>query len=590
MLIQLLAVVLGLSITRAQSIQALLEPEPLRNVQSVPLCKNIPGDAGWPQQQTWSRLNRTVNGGLISTVPMGSVCHDPTYNESKCKELLQNWGLAQLDVPQPAEFMSLYFQNNSCTPFSPRSMKCELGNYASYSINVRSIDDVRAGLTFVQKYNVRLVIKNSGHDFYGHSTGKGSLALWMHNYNEVKLIKNYSSPYYNGPAMKVQTGAEGEAAASFAAEHGYTVVSGACPTVKMAGGYLAGGGHSYLAGIYGFGADNVLEWEIVKADGSRVVATPNQNTELYWALSGGGGGTYGVVLSAIVRIFPSEVTANAAFAFTANQAGGVDQFWDSIGAFHHELKPLIDQGVVAEYGLSNDSLIVTGIMAPGHTSSSLKSLLRPLLQAISRTSKSKLTEKSLRIKYSQARGYYDLYRAQIQSHLEGLVFPATIAGRFIPREVMDQKPQNVGRALREIANRGYSFAAITLNAINSVRNQTAPPIAPNAVQPNFVAAYSSLMINPDWSNSMPWSEAEVLQKELVSEILPLFDAAIPNAGAYKNEANWAEKDIKGTFYGGTYDKLEAVKREVDPSSLFYGITSVGFDQFEWDNKGRLCRK
>ncbi|KAJ6788504.1 hypothetical protein PWT90_01618 [Aphanocladium album] len=590
MLVQFLTAALGFSATRAESIQALLEPEPFRAVQSAPHCKNIPGDAGWPQQQAWFKLNRTLGGNLISTVPLGSVCHDPTYDETKCKELTQNWGLAQLDVPQPAEFMSLYFQNNSCTPFSPRSTKCELGNYASYSINIRSADDVRLGLEFAQKHNIRLVIKNSGHDFYGHSTGKGSLALWMHNYNEVKLIKNYTSNYYNGPAMRVQTGAEGGTAASYAAEHGYTVVSGACPTVKMAGGYLAGGGHSYLAGVYGFGADNVLEWELIKADGSRVVATPNENTALYWALSGGGGGTYGVVLSATVRVFPNEVTANAAFSFTANQAGGIDQFWDSISVFHQELRALIDQGVVAEYGLSNDSLVVTGIMAPGHTSDSLQSLLRPLLRALSGTSKSQLTEQSIGIRYSQNKSYYELYRVQIQSHLEGLVFPATIAGRFIPRRAMEQDSAKVDMTLREIANRGYSFAAITLNAINTVRNQTAPPIAPNAVQPNFVDAYSSLMIYPHWSNELPWSEAEILQQELVSEILPLFDAAMPDAGAYKNEANWAEKDIRNSFYGGTYDELEAIKREVDPSGFFYGITSVGFDNFEWDNKGRLCRK
>lgn len=60
--------------------------------------------------------------------------------------------------------MSLYFQNNTCTPFSPRSAKCDLGNYVSYSIDVRSVDDVRAGLEFVQRHNIRLVIKNSGHE------------------------------------------------------------------------------------------------------------------------------------------------------------------------------------------------------------------------------------------------------------------------------------------------------------------------------------------------------------------------------------------------------------------------------------------
>lgn len=67
-------------------------------------------------------------------------------------------------VPRPAEFLALYFQNNTCTPFTPSSTRCVLGNYASYSIDARSIDDVRAGISFSQKHNIRLVIKNSGHE------------------------------------------------------------------------------------------------------------------------------------------------------------------------------------------------------------------------------------------------------------------------------------------------------------------------------------------------------------------------------------------------------------------------------------------
>lgn len=57
----------------------------------------------------------------------------------------------------------------------------------------------------------------------------------MHNYKETTIIHNYASSYYNGPALHVQTGAEGAAAGSYASAHGYTVVAGSCPTVKMVG-------------------------------------------------------------------------------------------------------------------------------------------------------------------------------------------------------------------------------------------------------------------------------------------------------------------------------------------------------------------
>jgi hypothetical protein len=60
--------------------------------------------------------------------------------------------------------MALYFQNDTCTPFTNKSTPCRLGNYASYSLNISSPDDVRAGLRFAQRHNVRLVLKNSGHE------------------------------------------------------------------------------------------------------------------------------------------------------------------------------------------------------------------------------------------------------------------------------------------------------------------------------------------------------------------------------------------------------------------------------------------
>ncbi|KAL9605944.1 MAG: hypothetical protein Q9179_000875 [Wetmoreana sp. 5 TL-2023] len=250
----------------------------------------------------------------------------------------------------------------------------------------------------------------------------------------------------------------------------------------MAGGYLGGGGHSYLSGIYGFAADNVLEWEIVTADG--------------------------VVLSATVRVFPNEVTSNAAFSFSVSQAGGVEQYWNAVSAYHQQLKPLLDQGMVADYGFTNGTMVVNGVMAPGQTNDSLH---RPWL--------------------------------------------------FLRRDSA-QRP--------EFRTQSYR-----------------PAYCANAAQPNFNDAYSSLMISPRWSNSLPWWEAQVLQDQLVNELLPIYDAAAQDAGAYKIEANWADKDIKKSFYAGTYERLGYIKK-IDPEGFFYGITSVGFDRFAWDSAGRLC--
>ncbi len=63
--------------------------------RSSSLCRYLPGDSGWPSIQAWSQLNSTVQGRLIATVPLGSPCHDPTYNATECAVLSANWALPQ---------------------------------------------------------------------------------------------------------------------------------------------------------------------------------------------------------------------------------------------------------------------------------------------------------------------------------------------------------------------------------------------------------------------------------------------------------------------------------------------------------------
>lgn len=64
----------------------------------------------------------------------------------------------------PTSIMSPWYTNDSCNPYTPRSSPCLIGNYPDYSINVSSWKDVAAGLAFAQEKNIRLVIKNTGHE------------------------------------------------------------------------------------------------------------------------------------------------------------------------------------------------------------------------------------------------------------------------------------------------------------------------------------------------------------------------------------------------------------------------------------------
>lgn len=59
---------------------------------------------------------------------------------------------------------------------------------------------------------------------------------------------------------------------------------------------LQGGGHSVLSPVFGLGVDRVLQFRLITPDGEIRIANECQNADLFWALRGGGGGTFGVVL------------------------------------------------------------------------------------------------------------------------------------------------------------------------------------------------------------------------------------------------------------------------------------------------------
>jgi len=58
-------------------------------------CHCFPGDSCWPSTEAWSNLNSTVGGRLIATVPIGTPCHDPTFNAAECANLQSEWTLVQ---------------------------------------------------------------------------------------------------------------------------------------------------------------------------------------------------------------------------------------------------------------------------------------------------------------------------------------------------------------------------------------------------------------------------------------------------------------------------------------------------------------
>ena len=237
--------------------------------------------------------------------------------------------------------------------------------------------DVARTIWFCTYFNIRLVIRNTGHDYNGKSSGAGAVGIWVHYMTDI-TFSDYESPNYQGQALKVGAGVQSIDAYRAADRNGVVVVGGECPTISLAGGYSQGGGHSSLSSKYGLAADQVLEWEVVDGLGQLIIATPQNKSDLYWALSGGGGGTYGVVLSMTSKAHPDIPVTGANLTFSATDGVSQDDFYDAVATFQSSLPALVDNGATLVWFLTNSSFSITPLTAPGLDAGKLNDLLTPL--------------------------------------------------------------------------------------------------------------------------------------------------------------------------------------------------------------------
>ena len=87
-----------------------------------------------------------------------------------------------------------YWTNETCPLMTNASASCTRGYYAKYVIMAKTKYHIKAGVDFARDKNVRLVIRNTGHDFMSRSTGYGALVINTHSFKDVTFVKEYTGP------------------------------------------------------------------------------------------------------------------------------------------------------------------------------------------------------------------------------------------------------------------------------------------------------------------------------------------------------------------------------------------------------------
>ena len=262
------------------------------------------------------------------------------------------------------------------------------------------------------------------------------------------------------------------------------MVAGDCATVGAAGGYTQGGGHSALSSKFGLGADQVLEWEVVDGRGRLLKATRTENSDLYWALSGGGGGTYGVVYSLTVKTHKDFPVTGVVLNFTAV---GIDSntFFDAVGYYHTLLPSYTAAGGVAIAEVTNSSFLLTPLTFPDMHAEQAKELIQPLLGYLDKVG----------IKYTknvtESSSFLQHYNALIEPNPTQLVENGQYGGRFIPRSVIDSRNDELTAAMRSITEDGVVFVSIGLNVSSAVVGNDVY----NSVHPSWRTSAMSIILS-----------------------------------------------------------------------------------------------
>ncbi|KAK8123919.1 FAD binding domain-containing protein, partial [Apiospora kogelbergensis] len=528
-------------------------------------CKCFPGDTCWPSAAEWSGLNATVGGRLVATVPLGAPCHDPAYDEATCKSLQSQWRDSGIHMASSSSVMAPIFANQSCDAFQPRSRACELGNYVRYAVNATSVADIQATIAFAQEKNVRFVIRNTGHDYLGRSTGAGALAVWTHYMKGMEFLSDFDDGAgYRSKAVKLGAGVQGFEIMEAARDQGVVVVGGECPTVGIAGGYTQGGGHSALSTSFGLSADNVLSWELVTADGALLTASKTENPDLYWALSGGGGGTFGVVVSMTVKTYPDAVVSGAKLSFyAADNHNSSETLYAGIQAFHEALPAMVDAGSMVIYFFNSEYFSITPLTIYNKTQEELQEIMQPFESAL----------KSLSVNYTVTYSQSETYYAHYDKYFGPLplgniqVGIAQYGGRLVPRAVTAK----ISDTWRFLVEQGVIWIGIALD-VSSFGGSSGFPA--NSVHPAWRDTLVCATMTLPWSFEAPWSDMLALRNKMTDVIMPAIEAATPGSGSYGNEGDWRQPNFQEAFWGTNYARLLAIKEKYDPLDFFY-VTAGG---------------
>jgi FAD/FMN-containing dehydrogenase len=488
---------------------------------------------------------------------------------------------------------------------------------SAYAVAAHNARHVAAAVTFAREHNLRLVVKGAGHSYLGTSNAPDSLLVWTRAMNKVTLHDAFVGQNCAGkmapvPAVSAESGAVwSDLYNAVTTQGGRYVQGGGCADVGVAGLIQSGGFGSFSKG-FGSAAANLLEAEVVTADGAVRVVNACRNPDLFWAIKGGGGGTFGVVTRVTMRTHDLPEYFGAAFGRI--QAKSAEAFRRLIARFiDFYAANLLNAHWGEQISLEPNNSLKISMVFQGLTGPQAREIWKPFFDWANSSPEEVAVADKLGTGAGAARRWWSVEgndslvldkrdgapkhhawwkgdQAQVGAFLHGydsLWLPASL--------LQESQRARLGDALFAASrhkklelhfNKG--LAGAPAEALAASRN--------TATNPKVLDAFALVIIADGERPSYPGLARPAMNLEAAEKNKRDIDLAaaelrriVPNAGSYVSESNFFNRDWQADYWGVNYSKLRLIKKKYDPDGLFFVHHGVGSEEWSADGFTRLTK-
>jgi FAD/FMN-containing dehydrogenase len=412
--------------------------------------------------------------------------------------------------------------------------------------------DVLSSIRFAKEVGLKPVCRSGGHSTAGYSVND-DMVIDVSAMNYVRVDPDARVAWVGSGANFAQVNATLEL-------YGLHIPGGGCETVCVAG-YMQGGGYGFTSLMFGMNCDKVVGFQMALADGRIVKANASENPDLFWAVRGGTGNNFGVLLEIEYSLVPLGTLWGFGFKWpleNAEEAAAASvalHVWQTNFTGDAAPKNLGNEAVLAHTHNPGEPLapyfLIRGMF--NGSEADCQKALEPVLKLIPDVAQ-----------------YRDIWRPGTYRDLNVylLAYPT-------------EMPDNVPASARSLAKSHIVARDLTVQecaAIIELYRASGNPDnfigfeayggAINAIAPDANAfchrtAAMDVFLFSFWLHEASRGEAEAYVSEFDRVIQPL-----SNGQSYQNYPNRDIADFGNAYFGGNLPRLRQVKRAYDPDNFF----------------------